>query len=87
MKNSIEDLRNHLFEVIELVKDDKMDIKNAKVVTNAAQSIINSAKVEVDFIRAMGGIGEGSGFIPLEPKKINMTTLTINKNNEEKEAV
>lgn len=69
MKNKIEDLRNHLFETIEMIKDGKIESKDAKAITNAAQAIINSAKVEVDFIKAMGGIGEGTGFIPLEPKK------------------
>lgn len=70
MKNKIEDLRNHLFVTIEqlLDKDDPMDITRAKAVSNAAQSIINSAKVEVDFLRVTGGI-EGSGFIPYEPRK------------------
>jgi hypothetical protein len=77
MKNSIEDLRNHLFETIELLKDKKIEPAEAKAITNAAQVIINSAKVEVDFIKALGGIGEGTGFIPLEPKKLK-------QNNQEK---
>lgn len=70
MKNRIEDLRNHLFATIEslLDEDDPMDIKRAKAVSNAAQAIINSAKVEVDFLKVTGGV-EGSGFIPYEPRK------------------
>lgn len=70
MKNKIEDLRNHLFATIEglLDEDDPMDITRAKAVSNAAQAIINSAKVEVDFLKVTGGI-EGSGFIPYEPRK------------------
>lgn len=76
MKNSITDLRNHLFETIELLKAGKMDTANAKAITNAAQGILNSAKIEVDFIKAMGGIGEGTGFIPLEPKKPDMKQLS-----------
>jgi len=70
MKNKIEDLRNHLFTTIEaLLDEDKpMDITRAKAVSNAAQAIINSAKVEVDFLKVTGGI-EGSGFIPYEPRK------------------
>ena len=69
MKNSINDLRNHLFETIELLKEKQMDPSEAKAITSAAQTIINSAKVEVDFIKALGGINEGTGFIPLETKK------------------
>ena len=76
MKNSIEDLRNHLFETIELLKDGKMETGTVKAITNAAQGILNSAKIEVDFIKAMGGIGEGTGFIPLKPKKVDMKKLT-----------
>ena len=70
MKNKIEDLRNHLFATIEalLDEDDPLDIDRAKAVSNAAQTIINSAKVEVDFLKVTGGI-EGSGFIPYEPRK------------------
>ena len=85
MKNGIEDLRNHLFEAIELLKDGKMDTGTAKAITNASQTILNSAKIEVDFIRAMGGIGEGTGFIPLEPMKPNMKKLNGNTKTEEDE--
>ncbi|MFH0757348.1 MAG: hypothetical protein V2B15_08685 [Bacteroidota bacterium] len=75
MKNKIEDLRDHLFETIELLKAGKLQTGDAKAITNAAQTIINSAKVEVDFIKAMGGIGEGSGFIPLEVRKPQIPSL------------
>lgn len=78
MKNKIEDLRDHLFETIEMLKEGKMETGDAKAITNAAQTIINSAKVEVDFIKAMGGIGEGTGFIPLEAKKPDMKAISSN---------
>ena len=70
MKNKIEDLRNHLFVTIErlLDEDDPLDINMAKAVSDTAQTIINSAKVEVDFLKVTGGL-EGSGFIPYEPRK------------------
>jgi len=66
MRNKIEDLRNHLFLTIEslLDADKPMDIERAKVVADVAQVVINSAKVEVDFLRYMGG--DGTGFIPTE---------------------
>lgn len=56
MKNKIEDLRNHLFATIENLMDDEkpMDIERAKAVSDVAQVIINSAKVEVDFINKTG---------------------------------
>jgi len=63
MKNKIEDLRNHLFVAIEaLLDEDKpMDIDRAKAVADVAQVMINSAKVEVEFMKVTGGTG--SGFI------------------------
>ncbi len=70
MKNKIEDLRNHLFAVIEALQDEEsgMDIETAKTISAVAQTIINSAKTEIDFLKITGGI-EGSGFIPYEPRK------------------
>jgi hypothetical protein len=64
MKNKIEDLRNHLFSTLEALsdKDDPMALDRAKSIASVAQTLINSAKVEVDFLRVVGG--EGSGFIP-----------------------
>ena len=63
MKNSIDDLRNHLFETLEALRDpdDPMDIKRAKTVSDVAQTVINSAKVELEFIELTGA--EASGFI------------------------
>lgn len=59
MKNKIDDLRNHLFATIEALqdKDDPMDLDRAKAIADVAQVIINSAKVEVDYINKVGGIG------------------------------
>jgi hypothetical protein len=69
MKNKIEDLRNHLFATIEALQDpdSAMDTARAKTISEIAQTIINSAKVEVEFLRETGGI-YGSGFIPSEPR-------------------
>ncbi|HFD81021.1 MAG TPA: hypothetical protein ENK05_11635 [Gammaproteobacteria bacterium] len=58
MKNKIDDLRNHLFATIEALQDedDPMDLDRARAISDVAQTIINSAKVEVDFLRATGRI-------------------------------
>lgn len=55
-KNKISDLRNHLFETLEALKDaDKpMDIERAHAISEIAQTIINTAKVEVDLVKAAG---------------------------------
>lgn len=63
MKNNIDDLRDHLFATLEALRDtdDPMDIKRAKTVSDVAQTVINSAKVELEFIELTGS--EESGFI------------------------
>lgn len=69
VKNRIEDLRDHLFETIEALKDTEnpMALDRAKAISDVAQTIINSAKVEVAFIKETGGMF-GTGFIPGEPR-------------------
>lgn len=56
MKNTMEDLRNHLFATLEALQDpDKpMDVDRARAINQTAQTLINSAKVEVEFIEATG---------------------------------
>lgn len=68
MSNTIADLRKHLFDTIAALKDtDKpMEIERAKTIADVAQTIINSAKVEVDFMRMRGDDSKGTGFIPEE---------------------
>lgn len=63
-KNTLTDLRNHLFETIERLKDkeDPMAIDRAQAISDVAQTIINSAKVEVQFIAAAGDEENQSGF-------------------------
>lgn len=73
MKNKIEDLRNHLFETIEMLKDNDdngMTLEKAKTIADVGQVIINSAKVEVDFLRHINASGDGTGFIPVEQRRI-----------------
>jgi len=60
----MEDLRNHLFVTLEalLDKDKPLEIERAAAVAKTAQVIVNSAKVEVDYLKISGG--RGTGFIP-----------------------
>lgn len=69
MKNKIEDLRNHLFATLEALQDKEnpMDLERAKVISGVAQALINSAKVEVDFLKVTNGVG--TGFIQDTPIK------------------
>lgn len=64
VRNKISDLRDHLFEVIEQLKDKDapMDLDRARAVADVAQVIVNSAKVEVEHMKVTGH--DGTGFIP-----------------------
>jgi hypothetical protein len=54
-KNKITDLRDHLFETLEALKDpdNPMALDRARVISEVAQTIINTAKVEVDLVKAV----------------------------------
>jgi len=71
MKNKINDLRNHLFAVLEELTDSEStyDIAKAKVVADIAQVVVNSAKIENDFIRITGA-SHGTGFIEEQRSEI-----------------
>jgi hypothetical protein len=59
-KKHISDVRDALFKVLDGLtdKDNPMDLDRARAVNETAQVIINSAKVEVDFLKVMQGDGE-----------------------------
>lgn len=64
MKNKMQDLRNHLFATLEALQDPEkpMDIDRARAVSDVAKVLIDSARVEVDFLKVTGA-ASGSGFI------------------------
>jgi hypothetical protein len=59
-KKHISDVREALFKVLDGLTntDNPMDIERARAVNETAQVIINSAKVEVDFLKVVHGDGE-----------------------------
>lgn len=64
--NDINELRTHMFETLRGLrdKDNPLDIDRAKAVSDIAKTIIDSVRVEVDFLRATGE-NRGTGFIVL----------------------
>lgn len=73
-KNKITDLRDHLFEAIEMLKDEEsnMTVEKAEAIAQLGQTIINSAKLEIDYIKVsdkVTGIAPPSEF--LHPKQLN----------------
>lgn len=71
MKNKMVDLRNHLFAALEGLadKDEPMDLDRAKAISDVAQTIINSAKVEVDAYKVAGKM-EAPSFLSAEPQPL-----------------
>ena len=52
---SIVDLRNTLFATLDAVRSGTMTLDTARTVNEIGKTIIDTAKVEVDFLRATGG--------------------------------
>lgn len=69
-KNKMSDLRNHLFETLEALKDEDkpMEIARALAVSSVAQTIINSVKEEVQFMRATGEVVDSEFFDGVDGK-------------------
>jgi hypothetical protein len=68
-KNKIDDLRNHLFETLEALRDEDkpMELERARAVADVARVIVESAKVEVAFLNVTGAI-RSTDFLPLEQR-------------------
>lgn len=70
-KNKISDLRDHLFATLEALSDPEkpMDLARAHAISEVAQTIINSAKVEVDLLKVVGDALPGSKFFDAPESK------------------
>lgn len=66
--NDVTELRAVLFETMRGLKDGNVDVERAKAINDTAQTIINSAKVEVDYVKASGG---QSAFLSDKPQLPN----------------
>lgn len=75
VKNKLSDVRDHLFAVIEGLQSesDPMDINRANAIVNAADKIIDVAKVEVSYLK-----------LQIEAKAKTQTNLTNNFLDESK---
>ena len=59
----IGDLRSKLFDTIDGLVAGTISVETAAQITDVARAIIDSAKVENEFVRLTGTVG--SGFIPV----------------------
>lgn len=55
MSKNINDLREAMFDTLAALKDGKITVEQAKAASEIGQVIINSAKVEVDYLRVNNG--------------------------------
>lgn len=65
-KHTIDELRDILFDSLQAVKDGTMPLDRAKSVVELSQTVINSAKVEVDHLRVTGENGYSQFLTPSE---------------------
>lgn len=70
MKTKITDLREHLFAQLERLGDEALDndgikreVERSKAIQGVASTIIDSARVEVDYLRTTGQ-DRGTDFLP-----------------------
>lgn len=54
MGKSINDLREHLFATLEGLRDKSIDVDRARAISDVAKQMIDSAKVEVEYLKATG---------------------------------
>jgi predicted RNA methylase len=60
--NDISALREVLFETLNGLKTGKIDVEKAKAINETAQVLVNTAKVEVDYLKTVDA-RNGTGFI------------------------
>jgi hypothetical protein len=78
MKNKLTDLRNHLFETLEALKDqdNPMDVDRAKVISEVGQTLINSAKLELQFLELTGAAERTTKFFDEPQPREGMKLIT-----------
>lgn len=67
MSKSISDLRDALFETLAGLKAGTVDIDRARAINEIGKTICDTAKVEVDFIKATGAAESKFLQTPKEP--------------------
>lgn len=72
MKN-INDLRESLFDTLEKVKSGEIDTDQARAVVGVGQTLVELAKVEVDYVKHFGSKSE---FIEIDNIPDGVTSIT-----------
>lgn len=64
-------LNQFLFETLQGVKDGTVDAEKAKSITGIAQTMINNARAEIDFLKANGSVNSAYFAKPSPPALTN----------------
>ena len=69
-RNKLSDLRDHLFAALEGLSDQDhpLDLDRAKAISEVSQTIINTAKVEIEMVKTLNACSASSFFETLEHK-------------------
>jgi hypothetical protein len=62
MQNTLEDLRNILFETIENVKTGKVDVEKARMINDLAKTINDQAGLTIKAAETFGSVSGGDLF-------------------------
>lgn len=72
--STITDMREHLMQTLAALRDreNPMDVDRARAVAQVAGVLVDSAKVEVDYIKATGATGDSLFISPLnsDPERL-----------------
>lgn len=69
MTKTVDDLREHLFATLDGLRAGTIDVERAKAISEVAQTIINSARVEVEAARLVDA-GEAPKFLGGDTKAL-----------------
>jgi hypothetical protein len=73
----INDVRSVLLDTIHRVREGSLNVDQAKTVADLARVIVETAKVEVDYLRVITDPehrrSDGTGFIPAETKTLKQS--------------
>lgn len=66
MSKNLSDLRAALFDTLEKVKSGELELDKARTINDIGKTLIDSAKVEVQYLEAIGGAGESNFIAPAD---------------------
>jgi hypothetical protein len=64
MSKNLSDLRAALFDTLEKVKSGQIELDKARTINEIGKTLIDSAKVEVNYLEVIGGAGESAFIAP-----------------------